>query len=123
MPGADDLMMRIYAAMAQNERELISERAHAAPAAAKTRGRVLGGDRGYRPPNPPDARLAARIRVEGADQTTHRIMLELQVLRAAGIMSFLGLARALNDRAIPTPRGKSLWTHTTVNRLQMRAGA
>lgn len=26
MPGADDLMMRIYAAMAQKERELISER-------------------------------------------------------------------------------------------------
>ena len=26
MPGADDLMMRIHAAMAQKERELISER-------------------------------------------------------------------------------------------------
>ena len=30
MPGADDLMMRIYAAMAQKERELISERTRAA---------------------------------------------------------------------------------------------
>src|SRR5215212_1105679 len=34
MPGADDLMMRIYAAMAQNEGELTSERTRAA----------LGGD-------------------------------------------------------------------------------
>jgi hypothetical protein len=34
MPGADDLMMRIYAAMAQKERELISERTWAALAAA-----------------------------------------------------------------------------------------
>ncbi|HEV7265951.1 MAG TPA: recombinase family protein, partial [Falsiroseomonas sp.] len=47
MPGADDLMMRVYAAMAQKERELISERRRAALAAAKACGRVLGGDRGY----------------------------------------------------------------------------
>ena len=39
MPGADDLMMRIYAAMAQKERELISERTKAALRAAKARGR------------------------------------------------------------------------------------
>ena len=49
MPGADDLMMRIYAAMAQKERELISERTKAALAAARARGKALGGDRGYRP--------------------------------------------------------------------------
>jgi DNA invertase Pin-like site-specific DNA recombinase len=46
MPGADDLMMRVYAAMAQKERELISERTRAALAAAGVRGAVLGGDRG-----------------------------------------------------------------------------
>ncbi len=49
MPGADDLMMRIYAAMAQNERELISERTRAALRAAKAHEAALGGDRGYRP--------------------------------------------------------------------------
>jgi hypothetical protein len=38
MPGADDLMMRVYAAMAQKERELISERTKAALGAAKARG-------------------------------------------------------------------------------------
>jgi DNA invertase Pin-like site-specific DNA recombinase len=36
MPGADDLMMRVYAAMAQNERELISERTKAARAPRAT---------------------------------------------------------------------------------------
>ncbi len=41
---AGDLMMRIYAAMAQKERELISERTRAALAAARARGRALGGD-------------------------------------------------------------------------------
>ena len=52
MPGADDLMMRIYAAMAQKERELISERTRAALRAAKARGAALGGDRDYRPRAP-----------------------------------------------------------------------
>jgi DNA invertase Pin-like site-specific DNA recombinase len=42
--------MRIYAAMAQEERELISERTRAALRVAKARGPALGGDRGYRHP-------------------------------------------------------------------------
>ncbi|WP_369407801.1 hypothetical protein [Roseomonas rosulenta] len=42
MPGADDLMPRIYAAMAQKERELISARTRAALAAAKARARPSG---------------------------------------------------------------------------------
>ena len=50
MPGADDLMMRVYAAMAQRERELISGRTKAALAAARARGVALGGDRGYPAP-------------------------------------------------------------------------
>ncbi len=70
MPGADDLMMRVYAAMAQKERELISERTRAALAAAKARGTVLGGDRGYRPNEAPDARRrvgsAGGSRADGA---------------------------------------------------------
>ncbi|MEO3475893.1 recombinase family protein [Roseomonas sp. CAU 1739] len=49
MPGVDDLMLRIYAAMAQEERELISERTKAALAAAKARGKVAG--RGQRLPD------------------------------------------------------------------------
>ena len=61
-PGADDLMMRVYAAMAQKERELISERTKAALAAAKARGARLGGDRGYRPAAGPDAGAAAVAR-------------------------------------------------------------
>lgn len=46
MPGADDLMMRIYAAMAQKERELISERTWAALAAARARGTGAGRGQG-----------------------------------------------------------------------------
>ncbi|WP_052402290.1 recombinase family protein [Muricoccus aerilatus] len=122
MPGADDLMMRVYAAMAQKERELISERTRAALAAARARGAVLGGDRGWRPPAPPCAAAAAEARQEEAIRTAHRLALELEVLRAEGIITHLGLARALTARKVATPRGRAVWTHTTVARVIERLG-
>ena len=121
MPGADDLMMRIYAAMAQKERELISARTKAALAAAKARGTVLGGDRGYRPVVGPDAVAAARVRRDGAERAAHRLALEVEAIRAEGIGSHAGLAQALMDRGVQTPRGGAIWTHTTVARVLSRA--
>jgi DNA invertase Pin-like site-specific DNA recombinase len=123
MPGADDLMMRIYAAMAQKERELISERTRAALAAAKARGRVLGGDRGWRPTTPPCAKAAAQERAAAADRTAHRLLLEVEALREGGITTHVGLARALTERCIPTPRGAGIRTHTTVARVLARSVA
>jgi DNA invertase Pin-like site-specific DNA recombinase len=121
MPGADDLMMRIYAAMAQKERELISARTKAALAAAKARGTVLGGDRGYRPSIGPDATAAARVRREEAERAAHRLVLEVEAIRGEGITSLAGLAQALTERGVATPRGGAVWTHTTVARVQSRA--
>jgi DNA invertase Pin-like site-specific DNA recombinase len=121
MPGADDLMLRIYAAMAQKERELISERTRAALAAAKARGRVLGGDRGYRPATGPDTAAAAQARREGAERAAHRLGLELDRLRAEGVAGHAALARGLNAHAVPTPGGGGVWTHTTVSRVLARA--
>jgi DNA invertase Pin-like site-specific DNA recombinase len=121
MPGADDLMMRVYAAMAQKERELISERTRAALAAARARGRALGGDRGYRPEQGPDAAAATVARREAADRAAHRLMLELERLRAEGVETHAEIARRLTARGIPTPRGSSVWTHTTVARVVDRA--
>ncbi|MGK7871115.1 recombinase family protein [Falsiroseomonas sp. E2-1-a20] len=121
MPGADELMLRIYAAMAQKERELISERTRAALAAAKARGRVLGGDRGYRPANGPDSGAAAHARREAADQAANRLVLEVEHLRAEGVMGRAALARALNEQGVPTPQGTGAWTHTTIARVVARA--
>lgn len=123
MPGADDLMLRIYAAMAQKERELISERTKAALAAAKARGKALGGDRGYRPVSGPDAAAAAVARRETADRSAHRLRLELERLRAEGVEGYAALARALNARGIAAPSRKGWWTHTTVARVLARAVA
>ncbi len=123
MPGADDLMMRVYAAMAQKERELISERTRAALAAAKARGAVLGGDRGYRPTAAPCARAAAVARGEAADLVAHRLVIEIAALREQGVVTAIGLARALTERGMPTPREGRAWTHTTVARLLARVAA
>src|SRR3984957_11202622 len=101
MPGADDLMMRIYAAMAQKERELISERTRAALAAAKARGKVLGGDRGYRPAAGPDAQAAAVARVEQAERIAHRLLLDVEALRRGGVVTQKAVARALTERRVP----------------------
>jgi DNA invertase Pin-like site-specific DNA recombinase len=120
MPGADDLMMRIYAAMAQKERELISARTKAALGAAKARGTVLGGDRGYRPTKGPDSVAAASARKLAAERTAHKLALEVQALRGVGISSHQGFAKALAERGVPTPRGGSVWTHTTVARVLAR---
>ncbi|MDB5412946.1 MAG: resolvase [Rubritepida sp.] len=120
MPGADDLMMRIYAAMAQKERELISDRTKAALAAAKARGTVLGGDRGYRPVQGPDASAAAAARRLKAERGAHRLTLEVDALRSDGSLSHAAMARALNTKRVPTPSGNTSWTHTTVARLLNR---
>jgi DNA invertase Pin-like site-specific DNA recombinase len=121
MPGADELMLRIYAAMAQKERELISERTRAALAAAKARRAVLGGERGYRPAAGPDSGAAGVGCLQAAEQTAHWLALKVQRLRVEGVQGQAALARALNERAVPTPLGRGAWTHTTVARVLARA--
>jgi DNA invertase Pin-like site-specific DNA recombinase len=126
MPDADDLMLRVYAAMAQRERELISERTKVALAAAKARREAaglpgLGGDRGYRPAAPPDAQLAAEARVRLADQAAYRVLPLIDELHQAGARSLHQLAAGLTERGVPTPRGGA-WTATAVRRALLRAG-
>ena len=109
--------------LTQKERELISERTRAALAAAKARGKALGGDRGYRPTGGPDAAAAAKARRQMADRAAHRLSLEVEILQAAGTRSRRALARALNEKGIPPPLGGGVWTHTTVARVLHRVGA
>src|SRR3954469_15918420 len=119
-PGYRQVALRrdgVYAAMAQKERELISERTRAALAAAKARGAVLGGDRGYRPSAGPCAAAAATTRTDAATRIAHRLSLEIDGLRGEGVTTLVGLARCLTERGVPTPRGGAVWTHTTVARV------
>ena len=95
----------------------------AALAAAKALGARLGGDRGYRPTAGPDSGAAAVSRHVAAERAAHRLLLEVDRLRAEGVSSRHGIARALTERGVPTPRDGKVWTHTTVGRLLARAGA
>jgi DNA invertase Pin-like site-specific DNA recombinase len=112
-----------YAAMAQKERELISERTKAALGAAKSRGAVLGGDRGCRPTCGPDAGAASLARRQAADRAAHRLLLEVERLWESVVTSRQALARTLTGRRVPAPQGGETWTHTTVGRLLARTDA
>ena len=78
MPAATPFMLHVYAAVAEEEARAISRRTKAALAAAKARGVVLGGDRGYRPPAPPNAAAGAAAsaasRQRSADHSAHALL-------------------------------------------------
>ena len=121
-PNADPFMLHIYAALAEQERRMISTRTKVALAAAKARGVALGGDRGYRPAAAPDARLGGEAVRQMADQHANGLAAIIADVRVAlgGVASLQAIARALEDRGIPTARG-GVWTATAVRRVLARA--
>src|SRR3954449_2064496 len=73
MPNATDFQLHIFAALAQEERRLISERTKAALAEAKRRGRILGANGRY---------LAAKNRKAADDFASElRSKLDADILR------------------------------------------
>jgi DNA invertase Pin-like site-specific DNA recombinase len=108
------------ASVAELERGLISERTKAALAAAKARGVKLGNPNGAR---------ALRGRQSGNQEAVRTVREEAQRraedlagiiagLQAEGIASARALARELNIREIPTPRGCRWWPATAVRLLE-----
>ena len=113
-PHANKLTIHILAAVAQHEREAISERTKAALAAAKARGKKLGG------PRLAQARkksIAARS--AAADTFAANLRPIIEQIRASGISSLRGVAKALNARGIRTARGGE-WTGVQVNNVLER---
>lgn len=116
MPQADSFTVGILALVAEREREMITQRTKAALAAAKRRGTKLGNPNGA-------THLRGRGNVEAvagikakANASAERYRKTIASLRAEGIVSAQGLARAFNARGFKTPRG-SAWTATGVIRL------
>jgi DNA invertase Pin-like site-specific DNA recombinase len=113
-PHANKLTIHILAAVAQHEREAISERTKAALAAAKARGKKLGG------PRLAQARkksLAARS--AAADAFAANVRPIIEQIQASGVSSLRGVAKALNARGVRTARG-SEWTAVQVNNVLER---
>lgn len=125
MPSATPFMLHVYAAVAEEEARAISRRTKVALAAVKARGVKLGGDRGYRPETPPDARAGAAAsaarRQARADHAAHALLPVIDQLRESGVTSLSGMAAALNERGVATARGAGAWTATGVRRVLLRA--
>ena len=106
-------MLHIYAAMAQEERRVISERTKAALAAAKARGTKLG--------NPRLAEVRGKAHAgnrAAADRFAANVLPIIAPMRAEGA-SLRQIAEALNERRVPTARGGT-WASTQVGEILKR---
>jgi len=106
LPNTDPFTLHIWAAVAENERRLISARTKAALARAKPRGVHLG--------NPEQATVNRAAAREHAKQL-RPVLAELQARKP----SCRQIPAELNARAVPTPRGAS-WSGVTVKRVLER---
>jgi hypothetical protein len=125
MPHAKPFEIHIYAALAEQERRMISDRTKAALAACKARGVKLGGDRGYRPVAGCAGSLAGGLASVEARQTksaqhAYSTLPVIHELKRSGVTSLAGLAGALQARGTATARGEGMWTATAVRRLLAR---
>jgi DNA invertase Pin-like site-specific DNA recombinase len=112
---ADPFMLHLYAALAEKERRMISERTRGALASRKLQGTKLG--------NPTSASQAAAtgrdVQVKSADQFAETIRPVIASLRKAGVTSLRGIAIALNNRGIRTARGGG-WQVSNVRNILAR---
>jgi DNA invertase Pin-like site-specific DNA recombinase len=113
---ADPFMLHLYAALAEKERRLISERTKAALAVHKANGGKLG--------NPSNIREAGQLGratlTETADEHAKTMLPVLRLLRAEGTITIGAITRSLNERKVPTPRG-SRWHVSSVANLLARS--
>jgi DNA invertase Pin-like site-specific DNA recombinase len=114
-PQVDPFMLHIYAALAEKERALISERTKAGLAAAKRRGVRLG--------NPELAKARKRSAValrNAADEFAANVLPIIREIQHGGVTSHAGIAAKLNERGVRTARG-GRWTHVQVGAVLARA--
>jgi DNA invertase Pin-like site-specific DNA recombinase len=114
MPHASKLTIHILAAVAEHEREAISARTKAALAAAKARGKKLGG------PKLDEARIRGRAALRAnADRFAANTLPIIKQVQASGVTTLQGIAAALAARGVPTARGGN-WTPVQVSNLMRR---
>jgi hypothetical protein len=82
-------------------------------AAAKRRGVKLGGFRA-------DAKLTVKARKSAYKARAANDAPVIRELQAAGITSLSRIAAALNERGIPTARGRGTWQAVQVSRVLSR---
>lgn len=115
MPHANRLTVHILAAVAEHEREMISQRTRAALAAVKSRGVQLGNRS-----NIEVAQARSRqARMIQADQFASNILPVVLQIKGAGVQTLSGIAETLNARGLRTARGGE-WQAVQVKRVLER---
>lgn len=110
----DPFMLHIYAALAEKERALVSERTKAALAAAKKRGVRLGN------PNLVEAqKKAAAVTTATAAEFAAKVMPIITEIQAAGITSLRKIAEALDARGV-RPQRAERWSPMAVRAVIRR---
>jgi DNA invertase Pin-like site-specific DNA recombinase len=114
-PHANRLTITILAAVAEQERDWISERTKAGLAAAARRGVKLGN------PNLDDTIRAKAIAVNQAQRLAFALKLApaLREIQKAGVTTLRGMAECLNARGCQTAMGKA-FTRQAVAKLKRR---
>jgi DNA invertase Pin-like site-specific DNA recombinase len=120
LPQANRLTVHILAAVAEHEAKAISTRTKDALAAAKARGRQLGGDRGNLPAVAKDgAKASVAARIVKANNRASDLLPIIEELKASGAVSLRQIATGLNAKGIRTARG-SAWSAVQVQRVLER---
>jgi DNA invertase Pin-like site-specific DNA recombinase len=91
-------MLHLYAALAEKERRLISQRTTAALQAKKSQGVKLGN----RTNIAAAGALGRRAAKDGAERFASNVMPLVHKTHASGITSLGGIAQALNSRGVRT---------------------
>lgn len=118
-PEMNELTIHLLAAVAQHERDLISQRTKAALAAAKAKGVKLGNPRLGECRNS-DTTAATNARIEAADAFANEMAEVIADVRTQTPgASLRRVALELNRRSFKTRRG-GRWTPTAVHRVLRR---
>ena len=113
---ADPFMLHLYAALAEKERRLISERTKAALAAMRAQGARLGNPRN----SAEAASLGRRTQSMAADEFVVRLLPVVMAIRATGATTLETISCALNERGVRSARGGK-WHVSSVLNLLTRA--
>jgi DNA invertase Pin-like site-specific DNA recombinase len=110
-PEVDPFMLHVYAALAEKERKLISERTKAALAQKKAQGAKLGNRT-----NLAEARAkGAAANAEVAAAFAANVLPVIESIRASGMTSLRQIANMLNQRGVKTARGGQWYAGTVGN--------
>jgi DNA invertase Pin-like site-specific DNA recombinase len=121
-PGpAGTFMLAVFAAIAELERGMISQRTVAALAALKARGVKLGGPNLARGFDADASRAGRQAQTDRAAKHTADVLPYITAARAAGAISLRQIAAALTARGIQPPSGGATWHASQVHRLLGRA--